>query len=247
MRRQEYSIYVHMHIKEVFYIPHRKKRYARRLNESRCLKPTNTDNSDGSNVLDLDEFEAIRLVDYEGLSQIEAASDMQVSRATIQRLLERARKKITEALLLNRAIEVKNDIKDIKLKGENKMSKETKTKTLIAFPTSDRTTVDGHFGHTKEFAIYTIEENNITDIKFVTPPPHEPGVLPRFLGQLGIDVIITGGMGRMAVSLFHQQDIDVILGAQGRIDTNLQEYVGGTLESTGTTCNHNHGDHHQCA
>lgn len=235
---------MHMHIGGDF-LPTRKKRYARRLSSERLLKPVGVKLDNVlKNTLNLDEFEALRLVDYEGLSQIDAATDMEVSRATIQRLLETGRQKITEAILLNKAIEIRNDIKDIKLKGENKMNKQDKNTKVIAFPTSDRTTVDGHFGHTKEFALYTIEGTEVKDVKFITPPPHEPGVLPRFLGEQGIDVIITGGMGRMAVNLFNQQDIDVILGANGTINQNLSEYIGGSLESTGSSCNHDHGEHH---
>jgi predicted DNA-binding protein (UPF0251 family)/predicted Fe-Mo cluster-binding NifX family protein len=235
---------VHMHIGGDA-LPSRKKRYARRLSSKRLLKPVGIESSNLEvNTLNLDEFEALRLVDFEGLSQIDAAEDMRVSRATIQRLLITARKKITESILLNKAIEVKNDIKDIKLKGENKMNKQDKNTKLIAFPTSNRSTVDGHFGHTKEFAIYTIEGTEVKSVNYVTPPPHEPGVLPRFLGENGIDVIVTGGMGQMAVNLFNQQNIDVILGAKGTIEQNLNEYVGGILESTGSSCDHNHGDNH---
>ena len=159
----------------------------------------------------LDEFEAIRLIDIEGLNQIEAAADMQISRATVQRLLLSGRKKIAEALLRNCALEIQNDIRNIKLKGENKMNIEGMDVKTIAFPTSDKVTIDAHFGQTKEFAIYEVQNNDIVHVKYVTPPPHEPGVLPRYLGELGIDVIVTGGMGRMAVNLFNRQGIDVIL------------------------------------
>lgn len=233
---------MHMHIGGDS-LPTRKKRYARRLSSERLLKPVGMEVKELKiNTLNLDEFEALRLVDYEGLSQIEAATDMRVSRATIQRLLLTARKKITDSILFNKGIEVKNDIKNIKLKGENKMNTQDKNTKVVAFPTSDRTTVDGHFGHTKEFALYTLEGTEIIDVNFITPPPHEPGVLPRFLGRNGIDVIVTGGMGQMAVNLFNQQNIDVILGARGSIEQNLTEYVGGVLESTGSSCDHNHGD-----
>lgn len=223
------------------------KRYARRLDTKRVYKPVvpNSNKLDVNSV-SLDEFEALRLVDFEGLSQIDASKDMQVSRATLQRLLLSGRKKIVEAILYQRVIEVKNETDNIKLKGENKMSIDTQNLKVIAFPTSNRNTIDGHFGHTKEFAIYVVEGNNVKDVKFVTPPPHEPGVLPRFLGEQGIDVIVTGGMGQMAVNLFNNQGIDVILGAQGSIDANLNEYLGGILESTGSSCTHEHGDHHDC-
>ena len=223
----------------------RKKRYARRLDSSRSFKPAGIPKSELRIVnIMLDEFEALRLCDYEGLSQIEAAEDMQISRATVQRLLLSARKKVVDIILNNKILEIKNDIRNIKLKGESKMNIEKKEVKRISFPTSDKVTVDGHFGHTKEFVIYTVKENTITEVVYVTPPPHQPGVLPQFLGENGVDVIITGGMGQMAVDLFHRQGIDVVLGATGRIDVNLNEYLGGFLTSQGSICQHDEG--HSC-
>jgi predicted DNA-binding protein (UPF0251 family) len=55
-------------------------------------------------VLSLDQFEAVRLCDIEGLDQIEAGERMGVSRGTVQRLLYSARKKIGEAILGNMAL-----------------------------------------------------------------------------------------------------------------------------------------------
>ena len=223
----------------------RKKRYARRLDSSRTFKPQGIPKSELLTVsVMLDEFEALRLCDYEGLSQIEAAEEMQISRATIQRLLLSARKKFVDVILNNKVLEIRNDIRNIKLKGESKMNIEEKEVKKISFPTSDKVTVDGHFGHTKEFVIYTVKANVITEVIYVTPPPHKPGVLPQFLGESGVDVIITGGMGQMAVDLFQRQGIDVVLGAKGRIDVNLNEYLGGFLTSQGSTCNHE--PNHSC-
>ena len=223
----------------------RKKRYARRLDSSRTFIPGGVHKSNLEvEFIKLDEFEALRLCDYEGLSQIEAAQEMQVSRATIQRLLISARKKIVDIILNNKILEIKNEIANIKLKGESKMNIEHKEIKKIAFPTSDKVTVDGHFGHTREFVIYTVKFTDVTEVIYVTPPPHTPGVLPQFLAEQGVDVIITGGMGRMAVDLFQKQGIDVVLGANGRIDVNLNEYLGGFLTSQGSICEHEQG--HSC-
>ena len=220
----------------------RVKRYARRLDSSRSFKPAGIPKSDLMSVnIMLDEFEAMRLCDYEGLSQIEAALEMQISRATIQRLLLSARKKIVDIILNNKILEIKNDIKNIKLKGESKMNIEEKEVKKISFPTNDKVTVNAHFGHAKEFIIYTVKDNIVKNITFVVPPAHQPGVLPQFLGENGVDVIITGGMGSMAVELFQKQGIDVVLGAVGRIDVNLNEYLGGFLTSQGNVCTHEDG------
>ncbi len=223
----------------------RKKRYARRLDNSKTFMPVGINKNDNEVVsVNLDEFEALRLCDYEGLSQIEAAEDMQVSRATVQRLLLSARKKVVDVILNNKILEIKNDIANIKLKGESKMNIEEKVIKNIAFPTSDKVTVDGHFGHTREFVIYTVKVTDITNVVYVTPPPHKPGILPQFLAEQGVDVIITGGMGQMAVDLFQRSGIDVVLGASGRIDVNLNEYLGGFLTSQGSICQHD--DNHVC-
>ena len=59
------------------------------------------------NSLKLEELEAIRLVDYMGLEQMDAAAKMKISRRTLARELMSARKKIVEALILGKAIEIK--------------------------------------------------------------------------------------------------------------------------------------------
>lgn len=112
----------------------------------------------------------------------------------------------------------------------------------IVFPTTDKVNVDEHFGHCKYFAMHIVSDNKVIATEYVEAPAHEPGVLPKFLGELETSVIITGGMGKMAIDLFKAQDIDVILGAKGNIIENLNEYLGGELDSTGTACSHDH-DH----
>lgn len=110
----------------------------------------------------------------------------------------------------------------------------------IAFPTNDRTNVEEHFGHCAEFKIVNTKDGKVVSEDFITPPAHEPGVLPRFLGEHKVSTIITGGMGAMAINLFKTQNIDVILGANGSITENLNVFLEGQLESTGSACNHDH-------
>ena len=61
------------------------------------------------------------------------------------------------------------------------------------------------------------------ETEYVTAPAHVPGLFPKFLGELKVTVIITGGMGQRAIDLFKAQKIDVILGATGRVEANLNE------------------------
>lgn len=57
-------------------------------------------------ILTLDEFEAVRLVDLLGLYQEAAAARMNVSRPTAGRVLERARRKIADALVHGRILRI---------------------------------------------------------------------------------------------------------------------------------------------
>jgi uncharacterized protein len=58
------------------------------------------------------EIEALRLVDLEGLSQEQAGTEMGVSRGTVWRLLQSARKKVAQALTEGRTLAVTNEAKD---------------------------------------------------------------------------------------------------------------------------------------
>lgn len=110
----------------------------------------------------------------------------------------------------------------------------------VAFPTNDRVSVEEHFGHAKEFAFAVVKDNKVESTEYVVPPAHAPGVIPEFVKNQGATAIITGGMGGMAVKIFKDNGIDVILGAKGSIEESLKFYMEGNLESTGSVCDHHH-------
>lgn len=84
-----------------------KRRRCRALDGSRVFKPAAIPLSELQAVrLGLDELEAMRLCDVEGLDQSEAGVHMAVSRGTVQRLLARGRRKLAEALIANQAVVV---------------------------------------------------------------------------------------------------------------------------------------------
>lgn len=57
-------------------------------------------------ALTIEEFEALRLKDFEDLDQIDAALKMKTSQSTFQRILFSARKKVAKALIEGKAIEI---------------------------------------------------------------------------------------------------------------------------------------------
>jgi predicted Fe-Mo cluster-binding NifX family protein len=97
-----------------------------------------------------------------------------------------------------------------------------------------------HFGHCEAFALIDVDgSNTIINETYVTPPPHEPGLLPPWLSQQGVNCIIAGGMGSRAQQLFAQNSVKVVTGAQGEYAKEVVEnYLKGTLVTGTNTCDH---------
>ena len=96
-----------------------------------------------------------------------------------------------------------------------------------------------HFGHCQQFALLDVDGNDIKKTETLVPPPHEPGVLPRWLHELGADVIIAGGMGARAMDLFTQNGIKVIVGAPSLAPEELVKlYLNNKLQSGANVCDH---------
>ncbi len=100
-----------------------------------------------------------------------------------------------------------------------------------------------HFGHCANFMVYDVENKVITAETSVANPGHRPGFLPNFLADMGVVVMISGGMGGGAVDIFNERGVEVVLGAEGDAKTAVMAYLNGNLESTGSICNHHeHAD-----
>jgi len=104
-----------------------------------------------------------------------------------------------------------------------------------------------HFGHCEQFALIETDEAGkaVVGTGVHEPPPHEPGVLPNWLHELGADVVIAGGMGPRAQQILAEKGITVIVGAPAEPPEQLAAaYLNGTLQSGGNTCDHPPG--HTC-
>jgi len=98
-----------------------------------------------------------------------------------------------------------------------------------------------HFGHCEQFALVDVDEakKTIVSMNYLTPPPHEPGLFPRWLHEQGANVIIAGGMGQRALGLFAQQQITVLAGAPAEAPEALVKgYLAGTLKTGANVCDH---------
>ena len=108
----------------------------------------------------------------------------------------------------------------------------------IAIPTADGVLCP-HFGHCQQFAILDVdpETKSINKSEMLTPPAHEPGVLPTWLSQMGCTTIIAGGMGGRAIGMFQQSGIQVVIGApNGKPEEIVMAYLKGELTAGANPC-----------
>lgn len=122
--------------------------------------------------------------------------------------------------------------------GESPPQKREVAALKIAIPIAQGK-LTPHFGHSDQFALVEVEGDQIKKITSATPPPHEPGALPKWLNEQGAQVIIAGGMGRRAQGHFENHGIQVVIGAPSLAAEELvRQYLDGTLETDENICDH---------
>lgn len=184
----------------------------------------------------LDEYETIRLMDIENLSQEECALRMNVARTTVQAIYTNARKKLGELLVHQKRLQIEG--------GQYKLYKEDNMKIAVTYENGQ---VFGHFGHTEQFKIYTIEGNTVKDAEVVDTNGVGHGSLAGFLQENGVTTLICGGIGGGARVALADANIELFPGAFGDADCAVNALLGGNLVyDPNTTCNH-HGEGHQCS
>lgn len=115
----------------------------------------------------------------------------------------------------------------------------------IAVATS-RGEVAEHFGRCPEYTIFTVEDGKITGEMVIPNPGHEPGFLPGYLAEMGVECIIAGGMGPRAQGLFAQRNIETITGVRGPVRSVVAAYLAGRLQTGEDMCRHGSEAHKGC-
>ncbi len=98
-----------------------------------------------------------------------------------------------------------------------------------------------HFGHCASFALLDVDPSTktLTSRQDVDAPPHQPGLLPPWLAERGVNRIIAGGMGQRAQALFAEHGIEVIVGVPVEApETLVAKCMAGTLVSGANACDH---------
>lgn len=103
-----------------------------------------------------------------------------------------------------------------------------------------------HFGHTQEFKIYDVEDNQVISSKVIGTDGHGHGALAGFLKNLDVDIIICGGIGGGAQNALKQIGIQLYGGVQGDVDEVVECLLDGRLiYNDNVQCSH-HESHHKC-
>ncbi len=117
--------------------------------------------------------------------------------------------------------------------------------------THEKGMVFQHFGHTSQFKIYEVENDEIKAMKVVDTNGSGHGALASFLAENGVDVVICGGIGGGAKNALNDANIKLFGGVSGSCDQAVIAFLVGKLEfNPDIKCEHHdheHGDHeHTC-
>lgn len=226
-----------------------------------CSFAPQAEENAGEVILTVDEYEVLRLVDYEKMTHEQCAVQMDISRSTVTEIYESARFKISDSLVNGKLLSIsgghyrvcrgerrqgcgrscpwaEQTQQNIDLKGETAMR--------IAV-TYENGMVFQHFGHTQQMKIYDVENGQITAEQVVDTAGSGHGALAGFLAGLRVDTLVCGGIGGGAQQALAQAGIRLCGGITGSADEAVRALLAGTLNySAQPNCDHHGHEHHDC-
>lgn len=218
-------------------------------------------------IISVDEYEVIRLIDYEKKTHVQCAMQMNISRTTVTEIYEAARYKVADSIVNGKRLQIfggnyricdgnandccsqscsRFDGKEEKIiipnKGENVM------RVAVTYEQGE---IFQHFGHTEQFKIYDIKDQAIESEKVVNTMGSGHGALAGFLAQNAVDTLICGGIGGGAQSALAEAGIQLYGGVSGNADDAVKALIAGNLGYNPTVqCSHHEGEHscggHHC-
>ena len=198
-------------------------------------------------VMTIDEYETIRLIDLEKLTQEACAERMGISRPTVTNIYESARNKMADALINEKLLLIGGG--DYDVYHENKkigMMEKEKRQMKIAV-TYENGQIYQHFGHCENFKVYTVEDGKVVDAKVENAAGSGHGALAGFLKEMDVEVLICGGIGGGAQMALAQAGIQLYGGVMGEADAAVTALLEGNLAyNENVQCNHHgHGHGHE--
>ena len=208
----------------------------------------------------VDEYEALRLLDGEGLTQEACAARMNIARTTVTAIYESARKKVADALVHGKRLLITGgccEYEPVELQQDIMEKGSIAMRIAVTYENGE---VFQHFGHSEQFKLYDTEDGKIVSEQIVNTNGSGHGALAGFLQAAKVDALICGGIGMGAQMALADADIKLYAGVQGSADEAARALAEGTLEydpearcdhhghhdGEGHNCGHHHGEGHEC-
>ena len=200
--------------------------------------------ADESVRMTVDEYEAVRLLDVEGLTQEACADRMNVARTTVTAIYDNARKKIADAIVHGKRLLIAGGCCEFAPAEIDQNIMEKGSDTMRIAVTFENGEVFQHFGHSEQFKLYDVENGKIVGEQVVDTNGSGHGALAGFLHAVKVDALICGGIGMGAQMALADAGIKLYAGVQGSADAAAKALTEGTLNyDPDARCDH-HGHHH---
>ena len=206
----------------------------------------------------VDEYEALRLLDDEGLTQEACASRMNIARTTVTAIYNSARRKVADALVRGKRLLITGgccEFAPVEIRQTIMEKGSIAMRIAVAYENGE---IFQHFGHTAQFKLYDVEDGKIVAEQVVDTNGSGHGALAGFLQAAKVDALICGGIGMGAQMALADAGIRLYAGVQGSADTAAKALAEGALEFDpnarcdhhehhGGDCGHEHCAEHHCA
>ena len=198
-------------------------------------------------LLTLDEYEVIRLVDLEEKTHEQCATQMDISRSTVQEIYENARRKLAACLVYGKPLHITGG----NVRICNLTSNQKGDIIMRIAVTYENGQIFQHFGHTAQFKIYDVANGEIVRAEVVDTNGSGHGALAGFLMQLGVDALICGSIGGGAQMALAEVGIRLFGGVSGDADAAVNALIAGNLGyNPDVHCDHHDHEHgeggHSC-
>lgn len=208
-------------------------------------------------VLSVDEFEALRIVDYEKRTHEQCAAQMDISRTTATEIYESARYKLADVLINAKRLEIAGGRyrlcdgsarhccgRECRLNGAGSAPLKKGEQHMRIAVTYENGEIFQHFGHTAQFKIYDVENGGIVKSEVVDTMGSGHGALAGFLVAQRVDELICGGIGGGAQAALKRMGIKLYGGAAGDADAAVRALLEGKLEyNPDVQCDHHDHEH----
>lgn len=209
-------------------------------------------------VMTVDEYEVIRLVDYEKRTHEQCAAQMAISRTTVTEIYENARFKLSDCLVNGKTLVISGGNYRV-CRGDREQGcgrncrwasslREKGEQTMRIAVTYEDGQIFQHFGHTSQMKIYDVENGQVIKSEVADTAGSGHGALAGFLSALKVDTLICGGIGGGARQALAQAGIRLYGGVAGSADEAVDALLAGTLNYNEDVCcdHHNHEHHGGC-